>query len=1006
MSADDAYPPDERFAQLLASWDDALAAGEAPAEVSEPAVPAELRPRLERAVAWCRMVRRLLPGPGATPGPAAEGPDLSLKSLGRFQIRRELGRGGYGVVFLAFDPQLGREVALKVPRPEALVHPELRARFQQEARAAAGLDHPNLVPVYDAGEEAGICYIASAYCPGVTLAHWLKEQTGPVPCADAARLVATLAGAVEHAHQRGIVHRDLKPANILLMSGGVVSGESSADTTDHSPLTTHQPKITDFGLAKLLDRPPADGTQYHTQSGAVIGTPSYMAPEQAAGGGKGVGPAADVYALGAILYELLTGRPPFRADTVLETLQLVCSEEALAPGKLRGRLPRDLETICLKCLHKEPQRRYASARALADDLGRFLRREPIHARPVGTPERVWRWARRNPREAAWLAAVVVLVLGGLGVALALWRLAEARRVVAEIAVRQARTERDAAADSARRALAAVRESFTLAAEHPAFQADGLTPARKLLLERARRFLRDFIARRGDDPAVRADVADAHERSAHIAALLGTSAEALAGFAQARAEYDRLARDRPDDPAARAGVARVLAAAAGLHEQAGRHDQAVGLYRDAIARQQRLLDADPANADVRQDLATTWRQLGALRSAAGQPEDALAALETCRRLLRPLLRGRPGLRARSIQAACLTSLGQMYWERRKLTEADRALRDARAVREQMLEEFPSTGARRELAIVLGTLGQVCDERGDQAGTLDFFQRAADLREQIARANPRVHQYQIDLAISLGGLAGQWLRRGRTDQALAFQLRALDCCTRAVAADPRAVEYRRRLGACHWDLHYTYRALRQPDQAAGHLRQAVAAWEEVVARDPGVRAHKALLAAGYTGAAEMARNARRFDEAREAYGKARRLHAELRRADPTNPRHRYRLTLIDANLVYILQETGHLDEALRAELALLRERRELAAAYPQVAEYRTALAKTREDLAALARRYVDQVVAARNGPPAEPARSAARKARELLGTAARAHPDVPALAAEQTRVDAFLKKNGAD
>jgi WD40 repeat protein len=430
VSAKDSASLEDRLVELLAEYDDALlhaaSTGTGPAP--------ELPPRLQRDLGYLHLLRQVLqPRPegaaepptvgqaaGATPSPAdpsgAAG-DTPLSALGRFAIRRELGRGGFGIVFLADDPVLGRAVALKVPRPEVLVTAELRQRFQREARASAGLDHPHIVPVHEVGEVGSLCYIVSAYCPGISLAQWLNQQTEPVPVRDAAALLRDLAGAVQHAHAHGVVHRDLKPANILLVSGGVVSGEWSerepVATIHHSPLTTHQPKITDFGLAKLAqeEHPGAE-----TQSGAIVGTPQYMAPEQAAGKNREVGPAADVYALGAMLYELLTGRPPLQGETHLDTLLQVQFSEPLPPTRLRPKLPRDLETICLKCLEKEPARRYGAACELAADLDRFLAGEPIDARPAGRLERTWKWARRRPAAAALLlvsslAALAVLILG-------------------------------------------------------------------------------------------------------------------------------------------------------------------------------------------------------------------------------------------------------------------------------------------------------------------------------------------------------------------------------------------------------------------------------------------------------------------------------------------------------------------------------------------------------------------------------------------------------------------
>jgi WD40 repeat protein/Tfp pilus assembly protein PilF len=315
-----------------------------------------------------------------------------------FEIRGELGRGGMGVVYQARQVALNRLVALKMILAGNHADAEKQRRFRVEAEAIARLRHPNFVQVHDHGHSDGHAYLALEFVEGGTLAQ--KAAGVPQPPAQAAQLVETLAAAIQHAHQHGLVHRDLKPTNVLFTADGVA-------------------KITDFGLAKRLEEATAE-----TASGALLGTPSYMAPEQAAGHGKAVGPAVDVYALGVILYELLTGRPPFQGDSVLEVLRQVQEEEPLPPARLRPGLPRDLETICLKCLQKEPGQRYATAVALAEDLRRFRAGEPIAARPVGTLERAWRWSRRNPRWAAMLATMagllVVIAVGAT--ALSLWAL--------------------------------------------------------------------------------------------------------------------------------------------------------------------------------------------------------------------------------------------------------------------------------------------------------------------------------------------------------------------------------------------------------------------------------------------------------------------------------------------------------------------------------------------------------------------------------------------------------
>ncbi|HYT90865.1 MAG TPA: serine/threonine protein kinase, partial [Gemmataceae bacterium] len=360
-------------------------------------------------------------------------PAFAPRSLGDFQLVREIGRGGMGVVYEANHTRLARRVALKMIRAGSLADGQDLELFREEALAVACLQHPNIVQLYEVGEHEGQPYLVLEYIDGGSLDAKLAGT--PLEPYQAARLVETLARAMHCAHEHGVIHRDLKPANVLLASGGRKPPDASGDSTEASgglrpPLADFAPKVTDFGLAKRLH---ADLGQ--TQSGTIKGTPSYMAPEQASGRTREVGPATDVYALGAILYETLTGRPPFRAATALETLLQVTSLEPVPPSRLQPGVPRDLETICLKCLQKEARKRYASAQDLADELGRFLRYEPIQARPVGVRGRVWRWCRRNPG-VAWMAAVagVLSIVVGL---LAVLRLADAAASRAREASRRA-----------------------------------------------------------------------------------------------------------------------------------------------------------------------------------------------------------------------------------------------------------------------------------------------------------------------------------------------------------------------------------------------------------------------------------------------------------------------------------------------------------------------------------------------------------------------------------------
>ena len=330
--------------------------------------------------------------PTLPPGgpPIAPSPGTKIRYFGDYELINEIARGGMGVVYKARQSKLNRTVALKMILAGQLAGPDDVRRFYTEAEAAAKLDHPGIVPIFEIGEHEGLHYFSMGYIEGTSLAKRVTD--GPLPPQEAAALTEKIAEAIAYAHQRGVIHRDLKPGNVLLDRSG-------------------EPKVTDFGLAKKVQ----DDSGL-TASGQILGTPSYMPPEQAAGKVSQTKEPADIYALGAILYALLTGRPPFQSDNPLDTLLQVINREPVSPRQLNPKVPQDLETVCLKCLEKDQHRRYESASALAEELQRFLNGEPVLARPVSAAERLWRWCRRKPALAAagglalvsTIAAIIIL----------------------------------------------------------------------------------------------------------------------------------------------------------------------------------------------------------------------------------------------------------------------------------------------------------------------------------------------------------------------------------------------------------------------------------------------------------------------------------------------------------------------------------------------------------------------------------------------------------------------
>jgi eukaryotic-like serine/threonine-protein kinase len=614
--------------------------------------------------------------PGETP---AEGLTGRLPHIAGYKLERVLGSGGMGVVYLAFDVALKRNVALKTMGQAQYANREQVERFLAEARTVAHLRHPNIIAIHAIAEHEGLSCLALEYIEGGSLAE--KLNNGPMDPRPAAVLVETLARAVQAAHQAGIIHRDLKPSNVLLTADGV-------------------PKISDFGLAKLMD---SDSKQ--TRTGQIMGTPSYMAPEQTDERAKQVGPAADVYGIGTILYQTLTGRPPFLGGSALETIRLVNSTEVVPPRQARPDVPKDLETICLKCLQKEPTKRYSTALALADDLRRFLDGHTILARRASPPERVVRWCRRNYVAAALFASLAAGITATSFLAVRSMRAEAAARNERDRAEReaeiakaineflnkdlldQASAEAQATPDTKPDPDLKVRTALDRAAA----RIEGKFAGKPMVEAAIRRTIGETYHKLGLYPQAQEQLEHAlelygrpsHELSLEILETVyalgvlylaqGTPGPAEAKLIRARDGFERLRG------AGHIDTLRVVAGLGDLYQFQGKLADAEKSYKQALEGfRQAVGDDDPNTLTALNNLAFLYQTQG--RLAEAEPL-TLQAADNVRRL-----RGQE----HPDTLVATNNLGQLYYRRAKVAEAVRVFEQVLEVSSRVLgRDHPQT-----------------------------------------------------------------------------------------------------------------------------------------------------------------------------------------------------------------------------------------------------------------------------------------------------------------------------
>jgi tetratricopeptide (TPR) repeat protein/predicted Ser/Thr protein kinase len=669
-------------------------------------------------------------------GPVASGggkPALAGHRLGNYELLAELGRGGMGVVYRARQLAAERIVALKVVRTDQLssLRPDLRTsaveRFHHEALATARLQHPHIVTVYEVGEEQGQQYFSMQFVDGPSLAELLRA--GPLAPHRAAAYLEPVARAVAAAHEAGILHRDLKPQNILV------------DTSSDRAL------VADFGLAKLVEQ----GSEL-TRAGDVMGTPPYMSPEQATNA-AGVTRQSDVYSLGATLYHMLAARPPFQAASALETLFQVQTQEPVPPSRLNPAIDRDLETICLTCLHKEPARRYADAALLADDLRRYLDGMPIVARPVGWPERLWRWCRRNP-----LLAGASALAGAFLVATAV---ATTVGYISTTSALQGKTAALAQSErNYRQARTVVDQFFRIVSEDILLDQPGAEPLRNRLLQLALDHDRQFLAERGNDPELLEEIARTHYRVGLITQAIDPAGGAgLESLQKAAAIQRKLSADAPDSTARQEALGDTLNALGQTHLRKAEEQQALEHLREARTVRAQVLAATPADAppamqlDAGRKYANTIMNIGLVHKQARRSDEALQAIAEAQAQREKLLAGSQIESADDGARLVWRDLAMGWFNQANLALAEKETESATEAARRAIEIMEPLVARdsidlrnrERLAACYHLLGRLGNRDRDPSAALRLYEQSIDTLEKLHRGSPQVHEFEERLAI---------------------------------------------------------------------------------------------------------------------------------------------------------------------------------------------------------------------------------------------------------------------
>jgi eukaryotic-like serine/threonine-protein kinase len=854
-------------------------------------------------------------GAGATTAKRGRGTKLPAKVPG-YEILGELGRGGMGVVYKARQIGLNRLCALKMILAGGLASADSLLRFKLEAEAIAHLQHPNIVQVYEIGEAEECPYFSLEFVDGTNLQNRIAAT--PQPPADTARLMYQICQGVHAAHQRGVLHRDLKPANVLMTKDGV-------------------PKITDFGLAKRIE----EKDQGQTKTGAILGTPSYMAPEQAMGRAKDVGPAADIYSLGAVLYDMLTGRPPFRGETVMDTLNQVQKLEPLPPRNLVPKVPLDMQTICLKALQKEPSKRYATAGDMAEDLRRFLAGEPIQARPTPAWERGVKWAKRRPALATAIsvssvALVTVLTMGGLWLntervaaadkatnaeqqklaALREKDLEQSARLEAERLKKLADDQR-ALADEQRaladkhfkQARTAVNEMlYNVGGKELRFD-PGMELVRRGLVKKALDFYLDLLQDRDTDPSLRAETADADFLVGNVFRELGQYDDSVKHYQLALTRFAELKQDNPNKRGNSFYVAAATMEIAYTRQLQGQASESEKGYRQALDLFAPLAKQSPKEAIYKDDIANIYDNLGSLCMTQGRYKEAEANFDEALKVRHALIAdGFNDDESRTRMARLQRNRATLLVRVGKLGEAEKSLLASRDIAKELATENPNVpDYASDWAASCMNLGICYRKLKRPQPALDSLREAIRLLKDLKTDYPRTPIFAEELGrahYELGMAQGD---QGQVQQAQDQFTKALEIQTQILAKQSNLASVRLQLAQSHISLGIALVHLNDLDDALKHYRQGVdmlEATKPVVATSPDVCDE---LARGHTNLAELLTALKKPAEADRSWESLLSIRKEFVQAFPDSLERHSDLAAIYASFATRYQKAGKDAEA---------------------------------------------------------------------------------------------------